>query len=270
MKTFEFSIIASGIDPEADDFGDRFYDAGCDDALVAFQKGHTIIDFAREAETFAEAIASAVENVCAAGATIDRIEPDPLVNLSDIAARTALILETNNLRGGGDLGEALASLKRLIAVLNAQALPPQALAQWIVTHDGFDAPARAEITALAGCPVDFVTIAAHHSYYEAKNLGSAPLRASEGVFPVQHVRGRQANPVADDIAEFCRQACEVHAGENDAVTKDRVYDSNGQKPEKLPHAARKPLTQYCPPSGSQPRTFSSHVSADSLGGTKRQ
>jgi predicted DNA-binding transcriptional regulator AlpA len=31
-----------------------------------------------------------VENVCAAGATIDRIEPDPLVNLSDIAARTDL------------------------------------------------------------------------------------------------------------------------------------------------------------------------------------
>ena len=91
--------------------------------------------------------------------------------LAPIAARTALILETNNLRGGGDLGEALDSLKRLIAVLNAQALPPQALAQWIVTHDGFDAPARAEITALAGCPVDFVAIAAHHSYYEAKNLG---------------------------------------------------------------------------------------------------
>jgi len=90
MKTFEFCIIASGVDPEAEDFGDRFYDAGCDDALVAFQKGHTIIDFAREAETLAEAIASAVDNVCAAGATIDRIEPDPLVNLSDIAARTEL------------------------------------------------------------------------------------------------------------------------------------------------------------------------------------
>lgn len=90
MKTYEFSVIASGIDPNADDFGDRFYDAGCDDALVAFQKGHTIIDFAREAESLAHAIASAVENVVAAGATVDRIEPDPLVNLSDIAGRTAL------------------------------------------------------------------------------------------------------------------------------------------------------------------------------------
>jgi hypothetical protein len=90
MKTFEFSIIASGIDPTADDFGDRFYDAGCDDALVAFQKGHTIIDFAREANSIDEAIASAIENVCAAGAKIDRIEPDPLVNLSEIASRANL------------------------------------------------------------------------------------------------------------------------------------------------------------------------------------
>jgi hypothetical protein len=90
MKTFEFSIIASGIDPTADDFGDRFYDAGCDDALVAFQKGHTIIDFAREANSIDEAIASAIENVCAAGAKIDRVEPDPLVNLSEIASRANL------------------------------------------------------------------------------------------------------------------------------------------------------------------------------------
>jgi hypothetical protein len=90
MKTFEFSIVASGVDPTADDFGDRFYDAGCDDALVAFQKGHTIIDFAREARSIDEAIASAVENVCAAGAKIDRVEPDLLVNLSEIASRADL------------------------------------------------------------------------------------------------------------------------------------------------------------------------------------
>jgi hypothetical protein len=87
MKTFEFSIVASGVDPSTDDFGDRFYDAGCDDALVAFQGGHTIIDFAREAKSIAEAIASAVENVCDAGAKIDRVEPDPLINLSEVAWR---------------------------------------------------------------------------------------------------------------------------------------------------------------------------------------
>lgn len=90
MKTHEFSIIASGLDPEADDFESRFYDAGCDDALVAFQKGHIILDFAREAESLEDAIAGAVAAVDQAGAKVDRVEPDPLVSLADISARTGL------------------------------------------------------------------------------------------------------------------------------------------------------------------------------------
>lgn len=87
METHEFTIIATGLDPEADDFESRFYDAGCDDALVSFQKGYVLVDFAREAESLEEAIASAVENCRAAGATVERVEPDPLVSLADIAMR---------------------------------------------------------------------------------------------------------------------------------------------------------------------------------------
>lgn len=67
MERFEFSIIASGLDPNADDFEARFYEGGCDDATVSFQKGHIIIDFAREAASIEEAIASAVESVRALG-----------------------------------------------------------------------------------------------------------------------------------------------------------------------------------------------------------
>jgi hypothetical protein len=90
MKTYEFSIIASGLDPSADDFEARFYDAGCDDATISFQKGHIIVDFAREAASIDQAIVSAIECVKAAGAMVERVEPDPLVNLSDIAARTGM------------------------------------------------------------------------------------------------------------------------------------------------------------------------------------
>jgi transcriptional regulator with XRE-family HTH domain len=90
MKTFEFSIIASGLDPEAEDLADRFFDAGCDDATVSFQKGHIIVDFAREDESIDAAICSAVECVQKAGAKVERVEPDPLVSLADIAARTGL------------------------------------------------------------------------------------------------------------------------------------------------------------------------------------
>jgi hypothetical protein len=90
MKTFEFSIIASGLDPEAEDFADRFFNAGCDDATLSFQKGHIILDFAREADSIDAAIVSAVECVATAGAKVDRVEPDPLVSLADIASRTGM------------------------------------------------------------------------------------------------------------------------------------------------------------------------------------
>jgi predicted DNA-binding transcriptional regulator AlpA len=90
MKTFEFSIVASGLDPEAEDFADRFFNAGCDDATLSFQKGHIILDFGREAESIDAAIVSAVECVTAAGAKVNRIEPDSLVSLADIAARTGM------------------------------------------------------------------------------------------------------------------------------------------------------------------------------------
>ncbi len=90
MKTFEFSIIASGLDPEAEDFADRFFNAGCDDATLSFQKGHIILDFAREADSIDAAIVSAVGSVAAAGAKVDRVEPDSLVSLSDIASRTGM------------------------------------------------------------------------------------------------------------------------------------------------------------------------------------
>lgn len=90
MKTFEFSIIASGLNPSADDFESRFYNAGCDDATISFQKGHIIVDFEREAESIDAAISSAVEAVISAGAKVDRVEPDPLVSLSEIATRIGM------------------------------------------------------------------------------------------------------------------------------------------------------------------------------------
>lgn len=101
MKMHEFSIIASGLDPAAEDFESRFFDAGCDDATIAFQKGHIIVDFAREAETLEDAIATAVEAVSKAGAKVDRVEPDPLVSLSEMASRAGMTRAamTNYLKG---------------------------------------------------------------------------------------------------------------------------------------------------------------------------
>lgn len=90
MKTHEFTIIATGLDPYAEDFADRLYEAGCDDATVSFQKGAVIIDFDREARSFGHAIQSAIADVEATGAEVVHVEPDHLVNLSEIAVRAGL------------------------------------------------------------------------------------------------------------------------------------------------------------------------------------
>jgi hypothetical protein len=89
MKTYEFTIVASGLDVESD-FEDRFYGAKCDDATIAVIKGKIVLEFAREARNFAHALMSAIVDVIDAGATIDRVEPDYLVSLSDIAERSEL------------------------------------------------------------------------------------------------------------------------------------------------------------------------------------
>lgn len=104
MKTHEFTIIASGLDPNADDFEDKFFEAGCGDATISFQKGVIILEFAREAPTFARALISAFSDVRKAGAKVDRFEPDYLVSLSDISARSGLSRAAISLYSHGERG----------------------------------------------------------------------------------------------------------------------------------------------------------------------
>lgn len=92
-------------------------------------------------------------------------------SLADVAAVSALVLETNNLRGGNQALAALTSLKRLLLKLGQQSVAPQTLAQWVITHDGLDAQARQELVALAGRPLDFIEIDPRTGYYDAKNIG---------------------------------------------------------------------------------------------------
>ena len=85
MTDYEFTIVATGLSLDDDDWQERFLDAGCDDALAAIQRGLFVLRFDREAASFAEAIESAIRDVEAAGAKVSRVEPDPLVSASDIA-----------------------------------------------------------------------------------------------------------------------------------------------------------------------------------------
>lgn len=104
MKKHEFTIIASGLDPAARDFYDRFYEAGCDDATVAFVKGLIVLEFERVAKNFAHALVTSIQDVRRAGATIEHVEPDYLVSLSDIAERCALSRAAISLYAKGERG----------------------------------------------------------------------------------------------------------------------------------------------------------------------
>ncbi|MEQ8405549.1 MAG: hypothetical protein RKE49_10660 [Oceanicaulis sp.] len=106
MTEHEFAIVASGLDPEADDFLDRFFEAGCDDATIAYARGAIIVSFNREAASFEDAVRSAVSDVRAAGAAVERVEPDTIVSLAEIAkraglSRSALSHYAHGLRGAG-------------------------------------------------------------------------------------------------------------------------------------------------------------------------
>ena len=105
MGTFEFLLVASGLDTERADFEDRLFEAGCDDATIAVQKGAVVFEFSRDHETFAGAVESAIVDVVSAGGLVERLEPDYLVSLSDIAKRAGLTRAAIHNYAKGERGE---------------------------------------------------------------------------------------------------------------------------------------------------------------------
>jgi hypothetical protein len=107
LRKFEFAVVAEGVDFDDPAFEDRFFEAGCSDALITVIKGSVVLEFTRAAKNFAHAIASAIRDVQRAGARVRRVEPDSYVSLSDIAERAGLTRQSISLlvsgaRGPGD------------------------------------------------------------------------------------------------------------------------------------------------------------------------
>lgn len=107
--THSFTIFFSGVDVLDDEQFDALYEAGCDDALFGVRDGAQYGAFDREADSFSDALASAIENVTSAipGLQVVRIEPDELVTMAAIAKRSGLsreyirLLSTNERGPGG-------------------------------------------------------------------------------------------------------------------------------------------------------------------------
>jgi hypothetical protein len=90
-----FTLFLSGANVLNDERLDALYEAGCDDALFGARDGAQYGAFDREADSFSEALASAIRDVTSTvrGLRVVRIEPDELVTLAAIAERSGLSRE---------------------------------------------------------------------------------------------------------------------------------------------------------------------------------
>ena len=76
MKTFEFTLILTGINEVTDDAANALYEAGCDDGSFASRGGVAFVMFDREAASMLDAIQSATADVRQAGFGVLRVETE--------------------------------------------------------------------------------------------------------------------------------------------------------------------------------------------------
>lgn len=116
MPEYEFAFIVDG-DLDSDEVVNRLYEAGCDDATFGVSNGVSVADFTREAPSLLDALVSALSDLeSVAGLQVRRVEPEPLVTLSEIAERLertpeSIRLLANGERGGGTFPPPISHLR---------------------------------------------------------------------------------------------------------------------------------------------------------------
>jgi hypothetical protein len=80
MTTYHFTVILAGIDEMSEDLAESLFEAGCDDGSPWSSEGVAAIGFDREAESFEQAVRSAIADVQKAGCHVAwvKIEPEDL------------------------------------------------------------------------------------------------------------------------------------------------------------------------------------------------
>lgn len=106
---YQFTLLLDGVNSDTPGLEDSLFESGCDDALIKNKSGLVYLDFDRESSSLEQAIVSAINDVETAGinARVTSIEPEHLVNLSDIGERLTLTRQAVSLyvlgkRGKGD------------------------------------------------------------------------------------------------------------------------------------------------------------------------
>ncbi|BCJ59156.1 XRE family transcriptional regulator [Micromonospora endophytica] len=100
MTTYAFTVILDR-QPVGSEL-DALFEAGCDDAAFGTENGLPVAEFDRNAETMADAIASAVHSLDEVGLTALRVLDQDRVTLADIAERVGQNRESVRRYAAGD------------------------------------------------------------------------------------------------------------------------------------------------------------------------
>ena len=86
---FDFTLVLGGADKLSSDIENALFDAGCDDATLSLRTGRLYLTFSRTANSFKDAIISAIKNVrqCTLDISVVRVDYCDLVTQADIARR---------------------------------------------------------------------------------------------------------------------------------------------------------------------------------------
>ncbi|MCA1767123.1 MAG: hypothetical protein LC639_02685, partial [Idiomarina sp.] len=91
MNTYNFSLVLNGVSSRTPLLDNKLYQAGCDDALVCFYGSTVYLQFDREAESFQQAVLSAIQQVESLdGCSVSSVDAGGYVGISDIAEYSGL------------------------------------------------------------------------------------------------------------------------------------------------------------------------------------
>jgi predicted DNA-binding transcriptional regulator AlpA len=108
MSEHEFELVLEGADLTREELVRQLYAAGLEDATLSSSGGQVVVSVARDADTFADALISAIQEAeSVPGVRVLKVAPDELVNAADIAHRTgrtrsSIAMLVSGERGKGD------------------------------------------------------------------------------------------------------------------------------------------------------------------------
>ena len=90
MNKYEFSMILGGVNAATANLEDSLFEAGCGDGMVCTYNNTVYVEFNRVADSYKEAVLSAVKDIetSSVKAKVISVDAGGLVGLSDVAALT--------------------------------------------------------------------------------------------------------------------------------------------------------------------------------------